>query len=215
LKTTSIVLAVLLQSLSLNARADEYFIGGDIAPIVSWAEKCTLAVFGCSWSDNTYGYGVRVGRWMREGDAGISGIGWELGYDDLGDISGSTTYCTGSGNILFCSPAQTVDWKHEARAVHAAALIGKRDTPFARIGIHRTTTKSTGAYLSPGGTFSNQASGLGLFLGAGFNYPATRQLSLSAAVDVFFYVKVTDPTNPSSTTNANPLKISVGLNYTF
>jgi hypothetical protein len=214
LKTASTLLAVLLQSLSLNARADEYFIGGDIAPIVSWAEKCTLLVFGCTWSDNTHGYGVRVGRWMQEGDAGISGIGWELGYDDLGNISGSTTYCTGSG-ILFCSPAQTVDWKHEAKAVHAAALIGKRDTPFARIGIHRTTTKSTGTYAVGGGTFSNQASGLGLFLGAGFNYPATRVLSLSAAVDAFLYVKVTDPTNPASTTNANPLRISIGLNYTF
>ena len=214
MKTASIVFAVLLQSLSLNARADEYFIGGDIAPIVSWAEKCTLLVFGCSWSDNTTGYSVRVGRWMQEGGAEISEIGWELGYDDLGDISGSTTYCTGPGNILFC-PGDTVNWKHEAKAMHAAALIGKRDTPFARIGIHRTTTKSTGTYVSTGAPFSGQASGLGVFLGAGFNYPATQHLSLSAAADVFFFVKVTDPANPSSTTNANPLKISVGLNYTF
>ena len=87
LKTASTLLAVLLQSLSLTAQAEEYFIGGDIAPIVSWAEKCTLLVFGCSWSDNTHGYGVRVGRWMQEGDAGISGVGWELGYDDLGAVN--------------------------------------------------------------------------------------------------------------------------------
>jgi hypothetical protein len=52
-------------------------------------------------------------------------------------------------------------------------------------------------------------------LGAGINYPFTRDLSLSAAADVFFYVKVTDPTNPAGTTNVNPLKISIGMNYTF
>lgn len=214
MRTAAITLAVLLQSLSPNAQAGEYFIGGDVAPIVSWAEKCTLLVFGCSWSENTYGYGVRVGRWMQESNAGMSGVGWELGYDDLGNISGSTSFCTQPGNILFC-PGTAVDWKHEAKAVHAAALIGGKDTAFARIGIHRTTTTSTGALASGGGAFSNQVSGLGLFLGAGINYPIARQLSLSAAVDVFMFVKVTDPTNPQTTTTAMPLRISVGANYTF
>jgi len=214
-KTASTLLAVLLQSLSLNAQGGEYFIGGDIAPVVSWAEKCTLLVFGCSWSDNTLGYGVRIGRWMQEGDAGISGVGWELGYDNLGDISGSTSYCTQPGNILFCSPGETVNWKHEAKAVHAAVLMGRKDTAFARLGIHRTTTKSTGTYVSSGGPFSGQASGMGVFLGAGINYPFTEHLSLSAAADVFTYVKVTDPTNPASTTTAMPLRISIGVNYTF
>jgi hypothetical protein len=214
LKTSSTILAVLLQSLSFNAQADEYFIGGDIAPIVSWADKCTLLVLGCSWSENTHGYGVRIGRWMRDGDAGIGGVGWELGYDDLGNISGSTSFCTQPGNILFC-PGDTVNWKHEAKAVHAAALLGGRDTPFARIGLHRSTTKSTGTYVSGGGTFSGEASAWGVFLGAGFNYPTSRNLSLSAAADVFMSMKVTDPTNPASTRTAMPLRISAGLNYTF
>lgn len=214
MKTALALLAVLLQSLSLNARADGYFVGGDIAPIVSWADKCTLLVLGCSWSDHTYGYGVRIGRWMQDGNAGLSGIGWELGYDDLGNISGSTSFCTQPGNILFC-PGDTVNWKHEAKAVHAAALLGGRDTAFARIGLHRSTTKSTGTYVSGGGTFLGQASAWGVFLGAGFNYPASRHLSLGAAADVFMSMKVTDPTDPASTTTVMPLRISVGANYTF
>lgn len=206
--------AVLLGSLALNVQAEGFFVGGDIAPFVSWQAKSEDCFFNCSpyhsQQDSTStGFGIHGGQWVWSGYGGM--VGWEVGYDNLGSINGSTT-----GTIGFTT--STGRWKYAATAQHIAILlegIKGQNMAFSKIGIYRSSTKAEGSYVFGGGTYSHQTTGSGLLLGIGYKYAFTTHLSWVAALDGFVNVKVTDPTNPPAATSQNLLKVSFGADYNF
>jgi len=82
-------------------------------------------------------------------------------------------------------------------------------------GLYSSSTNSWGNYGQGGGTYSHQESGAGLLLGAGYILPFAPHLSARAAADVFFNVKVTDPVKSGNTMPETPVKLSLGVDYSF
>jgi hypothetical protein len=214
MKKSILVFAMLSASPALSARAEGFFVGGDIAPIVYWKAKSEDCFFNCSpyssqQDSNAFGFGINGGQWLWSGNGGV--VGCEAGYDNLGNIIGSTT-------ATFGLTTSTGNWKHTATAVHAAAIaegINGKHRVYSKIGLYRSTTKTEGTYVIGGGTYSSQTSGTGLLLGVGYKYEFARQFFWVAGMDGFIRVKVSDPINPATTTSENLLKVSFGIDYNF
>lgn len=214
MKKSFLAFAVLLGSLVLQVQAEGFFVGADIAPIINWQAKSEDCFFNCSpyhseQDSTSVGFGIHGGQWLWSDNGGV--VGWEVGYDNLGSINGSTTATIGLST-------GTARWKYAATAQHAAVLlegINGQNRVFSKIGIYRSSTKAEGAYVFGGGTYSHQASGAGLLLGVGYRYAYTKHLSWVAAVDGLIHVKVTDPANPAGTTSENLLKVAFGADYNF
>lgn len=216
MKRPIVAFAVLLGSLALNAQAEGFFVGGDIAPFVNWQARSEDCFFNCSpyhseQNSTSTGFGIHGGQWVWSGHGGM--VGWEVGHDSLGSINGSTTATSALGLTL-----GTGRWKYTAAAQHVAMLVegmkGK-NMLLGKIGIYRSSTKAEGSYVLGPGTYSNRTTGAGLFLGVGYKYAFSAHLSWIAALDGFVNVKVTDPANPSTTTSENLLKVSFGADYNF
>lgn len=214
MKKSVLMLVMLSASLALNVRAEGFFVGSDIAPIVYWKAKSEDCFFNCSpyrsqQDSNAFGFGIHGGQWLWSGYGGV--VGWEAGYDNLGYINGSTTATAGF-------TTSTGNWKHTATAVHAAAIlegISGKHRAFSKIGLFRSSTKTEGTYVIGGGTYSSRTSGTGLLLGVGYKYEFARQFFWVVGMDGFIRVKVSDPINPATTTSENLLKISFGIDYNF
>jgi len=221
MKLSSLILAALLECLSLNSRAAEISVGAEIAPLVVWADQCVLLLF-CSMGDqggHSNGYGFRVGLLLPHGYTGKTGL--EIGYDNLGNISGSTVYSLNPGCIILC-PGATSTWKHETTIIHIDALgflpwddRKEHGMLIGKIGLYSSSTNTEGNYGTGAGAYSSQVSGAGLMLGAGYVFPIAMHLSARAAADMFFNVKITDPIQSDSTITETLVKLALGLDYAF
>jgi hypothetical protein len=221
MKLSSLLFAALLECLALNSRAAEISVGAEVAPLVVWADNCVWLLF-CSLGDqggHSNGYGFRVGLSLPNGDRGKTGL--EIGYDNLGSISGSTVYSLSPGCIILC-PGATSTWKHETTIIHIDALgflplddRKERGALIGKIGLYSSSTNTEGDYGTGAGAYTSQVSGAGLILGAGYAYPIATHLSARAAADIFFNVKITDPIRSGSTISETLVKLALGLDYVF
>lgn len=220
MKLSSLIIAVLLETLAPNGHAAEIIAGAEVAPLVAWADHCLLLF--CSQNDqggNSSGYGFHAGLWLPHD--GIRKTGLELGYDKPGSISGSTVYNLTPGCLILCQTA-TATWKHETTITHIATVglipwddRKKHGAIFGKIGLYRSSTNTGGDYGTGGGAYFRQVSGTGLLLGAGYILPVAGHFSARAAADIFFNVRVTDTIKPGDTMPETLAKLSLGVDYSF
>lgn len=207
------IFAVLLCLVSMGSKAEGYFIGTD-ASLVSypkWLEKINSNAIANGASSayseqqltNT-GIGIRGGQWLNENFA------WEVGYDDLGTVTGSTG--------AWFPGYRFGMWSFSAKALHLAALGGVklgRTTLYGKLGLHSASTNAEGVSVVTNQHYSQDASSTGLLFGIGYAFPFSQHLSGQVAVDVFNGVKFPDPVALSSTTKEQLIKTSFGLTYNF
>jgi hypothetical protein len=225
MKTASFSFSVLLTSFALDSQSTEFYVGADLVPLNLWKQsKNFIICSNCKGvSDGTSnGTGFRVGMWIP--NESIGKTGWEVGYDKLGNLSGSTEYSPQGCSMFFCSgPTATATWRHEAAIMHVDVLgtipvshsAGNNEALFGKIGLYKSTVKSEGNFGSGGGSYSRVVTGTGLLLGAGYLYPITPHLSARLASDFFLYTKVADPVNPGGTLSDIFVKVSLGMDLTF
>lgn len=205
--------------LALHSQAAEYYVGADVVPLNLWRQSkyiiCSSNCTGVS-DGSSNGAGIRIGMWLpRDGN---SKTGWEIGYDTLGSISGSTTYYPQGCPLLCLGPSTTATWRHEATMVHVdmlGAATDKGEALFGKIGLFRSIVRSEGNFGLGSGPYSRTVTGTGLLLGAGYIYPVTPRLSARLASDLFLFAKVADPINPGGTLSDIFVKVALGMDYTF
>ena len=217
MKTFTFLFILMLNSFTLSASAADYFISGDVSPLVMW-RNCRY-VLDCSSQgsdDNqSYGYGFRLGAYDKSINTGL-----ELGYDQLGGNSGSTDYFLSPGCFWLCSGA-TATWKNDATIsyVDIFGYVPKQSKEsnylIGKIGIYNSSIDTKGNYGLGGRSYQRQVVGTGLMMGAGYISPFTEHLSGRLAADIFFNVQVADPKNSGSTLSEIFTKLSLGLDFTF
>ncbi|HLP99115.1 MAG TPA: hypothetical protein VK149_11785 [Sideroxyarcus sp.] len=212
-KSLAIVFGGLL-GFSVASQAAGLFVGGGLGVIAypNWTDKLTSgalaagATFAATDQEASgVGAGIRVGQWVSDN------LGWEVGYSDLGSVTGHT-------GATFAGTAEMGTWKFSATAAHLAMLGGvkfNRSSLFGKIGVHSSSTKLEGDYVVGNGTYSRSASGTGLLIGGGYIFPFTENLYGRAAIDIFNGVKFTDPLVFANSTKETLTKISFGLDYRF
>jgi hypothetical protein len=221
MKLSALLFAVLLECLAFNSRAAQISVGAEVAPLVAWADNCVWLLF-CSLGDqggHSNGYGFRFGLVLQHDDSSKTSL--EIGYDRLGNISGSTVYSLSPGCVILC-PGATATWKHETSIIHVSALgflpwddRREHGAVIGKIGLYSSSTNTEGDYGTGAGAYSRQVSGAGLLMGAGYVLPFARHLSARAAADIFFKVKVTDPIQSENTIPETLFKLALGMDYTF
>jgi hypothetical protein len=222
MKSISFLFSVLLSCFALNSQATEFYVGADIAPLNLWNE-CVDWYYCVNSNESRYsgystGTGFRVGMLQP---SGIAKTGWEIGYDKLGSISGSTEYNPQGCNLFCFGPTATATWNHEATIKYVDALVSipnsKDDAQslVIKIGIYSSSIRTDGNYGLGGGSYSRVQSGNGLKMGLAGTYPIPNQLSARLIFDLFFNVKVADPIDPRDTLSDLLLKIALGVDYTF
>jgi hypothetical protein len=221
MKLTSVLFAVLLECLASNSKAAGIFVGAEVAPLVAWADNCVWLFF-CTQNDqggHSNGYGFRAGLVLPHEDSNKTSL--EIGYDRLGNISGSTVYSLSPGCIILC-PGATATWKHETSIIHVSTLgflpwddRKEHGAVIGKIGLYSSSTNTEGDNGTGAGAYSRTVSGAGLLMGAGYVLPLAQHLSARAAADIFFKVKVTDPIQSGNTIPETLFKLALGVDYTF
>ncbi len=223
-----IALPLFLIALSLNAYAGDLYIGVQAAPYIAWKD-CTLYVYctnggadyGKEFDGHSKGMGAHVGYWLsRTGD---SRYGIETGYEKLGVYTGSGTFYPNGCSLLYCSgPSFKATWKTEGSLIYLDWIgqIQNNPTPwangvFAKFGIFRSSTRTTGDYVLGGVPYARELTGAGIALGMGYLAPLTQHLSARAALDLYFRVKVADPSSTSNAFYDTLFNLSLGVDYTF
>lgn len=167
MKSTSLLFAVLLGCLALNSRSAEISVGAEVSPLAVWADQCVLLIDRRQEDQGGHsnGYGVRVGLVLPHDDTSKTSL--EIGYDKLGNISGSTVYSLNPGCIILC-PGATSTWKHETSIVHASALWflpwndrKEHGAVIGKIGLYSSSTNAEGDYGTGAGAYSRTVSGAG------------------------------------------------------
>jgi hypothetical protein len=212
----------------LTSQAADFFIGIEGTPYIAWKD-CNLYVY-CTNDDAKYGgsinghgkgEGVRVGYWLSPTIIAKHGI--EIGYEKLGSFSGSTQWFPNGCTLPFCNgPSAIATWKSDGAIVYADWFGYMRNQTqswqnglLLKSGFFASTVKTEGNYGVGGGTYTRKVSGAGIVLGTGYMAPLTQHLSARASFDMFFGVKVADPTSVSNTISYSLFNFALGVDYTF
>lgn len=199
----------LLVGLSLGARAEGYFIGGDFGLNVfpNWADRgdsaaynAGLAFSSTSQSTVSYGLGINAGQWMSQY------FGWEIGYNNLGSVTGYTTAGDSYGNVYGNS------YKYASTASHAEALVGSSSGLFGKVGLYSASTQLTIPNLTISPTSS---SGMYFGIGGRFYSDDSDHFAFKFGIDIYPKVKFSDLSDFTKTTNETITKIYLGEDYIF
>lgn len=223
-----IFLLLCLVAIPLHASAGDFYIGVKASPYIAWKD-CTFYIYctnggadnGKVFDGHGKGAGAYAGMWLSQTDASRSSF--EIGYENLGSFSGSTTWFPNGCVLPFCNgPASSATWKTDGTLIYLDWIGHIRNSPtpwangiFAKAGIFQSSTRTEGDYGLGGGMYTRKVSGAGIALGAGYMAPVTQHLSARAALDLYFRVKVADPVSTSNTFSDTLFDLSLGVDYTF
>lgn len=207
-----LLLAILLFSASAQAAGN--FIGGNFGAAFGYISSVDSLTTGfinsgassASAEQKTGGlnFGFQAGRWFNEN------LGWEFGYNSLGEISGSWNATGVSAGFL------TGNYKYSASAMHFALLGG---TPvdsgklYGKAGLFSAKTKSS--YVAAGGSASSsEKASQGLLLAAGLVTPINENLSSRFEVSMLNGVAFKDVWDGADVSKTM-FQITLGINYQY
>jgi OmpA-like transmembrane domain len=201
------ILAIALFSTTITAHAEGVFIGGDLG-LVSYPDYTTdttnwLINNGASYVATTQkvvsgSLEIHGGQWITDS------LGWEIGYANLGSVTGSYT-----SNAFVTYPSGA--YKYSASAVHVALLGGipmGRGKLFGKFGVASASTTLDDPY------FSQTVYSTALLLGGGYEFWVNPNVSLRAGLDLYSGV---DFVNEGSYAieSRGMARVAVGANVTF
>lgn len=203
----------LLSFSAVTAHAVDFFAGGDLGLVLypdfvtnidsTYGAQANVLTSTSTQQYSSLGFDIRGGAWFN------NHIGAELGYDNLGSISGTTTITSWPAFAVGVS-----NWTYKADAFHVAALAGSKKI-FARVGLQQNNTTAEGNYAFGGGSFSRKASSVGVLLGVGSNIQLGSHVALQISLNYFDNVKFVDMTNFNNDLSKGLLRLSFGAAYTF
>lgn len=206
----NILVLALLSAIATPTLAEGGFIGGDIGLVLGYPNRTGETASGLSAAGATslsvtqkvssIAFDLRGGQWITEQ------LGWEIGYDALGNVDGSWT-STGS---------TTGNYKYSASAYHFVALGGipmGGGKLYGKAGVFSASVKED-ASNTAGFSASNTQSSTGLLLGGGYEWSLSDKLAGHTGIDLFNGVKFHDFSN-NKTENKTLVQISVGVDYKF
>ncbi len=208
MKIRSLTFTVLF-GLSLCANAEGFFVAGDFGLNLfpNWTDRADGAAYaaGLAYSSTSQptvslGLSVNAGQWIN----GV--LGWEIGYDNLGNVTG---YTTAGSNYTY---AIGNSYQFGATAYHADALIGLGSGLFGKVGMYNATTQLS----IPGLTISPDKSS-GIYYGIGVRYFSddTEHFAFRIGVDVYPKVKFNELSDFTQSSSETITKIYLGEDYTF
>ncbi len=180
--------AALIVSLSSDAQAQGFFVGGE-AGLTTYPGFEHFAVVAHSTAAGVYG-----GQWVNEN------WGWEAALTDLGSIESA-----GAGTVA--------GHKHATTALSAAGL-GRfkwgKGSVFGKAGLYRASVK----YTSPALSVTTSTSGF--VIGGGYSMSFTERLVGKAELAIYDNVKFQTANAPAGITSSSTInRLSVGLAYVF
>lgn len=212
-----IVAAILLGCFALSAQAEGGYVGVGIGSVVypNWVDVANSTAISAGFSSarteqnaGSLGFEIYSGQWFSDN------IGYEIGYADLGSITGNQT---------LSGPSATYTYKYSATALHVSVLggvtVGKHKL-FGKVGIFNASTKLQENAAIPSlsrtysASFSDSSSGL--VVGAGYTSSITDKLISKLEFDVYNGVKFANDFTPTKTVDSkNLMKLFFGLGYEF
>ena len=204
-----ILIFTLFSGLSLGTSAEGYFVGGDIGLNIfpSWVDRADTAEYGAGAAYSitsqpalSFGLGINAGQWINHV------LGWEVGYDNFGSVTG---YTTTGGNYAY---AIGNSYQFASAAYHAEALLGSNSGLFAKVGLYNATTQLAISHLSISPDKSS-----GIFFGMGGRYYSddSEHFAFRIGVDIYPKVKFSDLSDFTKTTSETITKIYLGEEYIF
>jgi opacity protein-like surface antigen len=207
--------ALLLGCCAMSAHAKGNYIGVGVSSIryPNWVDEANTSALSAGFSSantqqnaGSFGFEIYSGQWFSDN------IGYEIGYANLGSITGNST---------LTGPSATYNYKYSASAFHVSALggvlVGKHRI-FGKVGIFNASTKLAENGAISGSTISasfSESSG-GLVVGAGFADAITENLFTKLEFDVYNGVKFANDFTPTKTVDSkNLMKLTFGLGYQF
>jgi len=214
---------LLINSFALSSQATELFVGVEGSPYAAWKDcfiyiECTK---DASTDGNSKGVGIRIGYLLPPEDNAKSGV--ELVYEKFSSISGSEVWFPNGCSYFICNPPPAnASWKNDGELLYIDrfAYMLDKNRPWTngmliKAGVFTSSVKTVGNYGLSGGTYERNVSALGIVLGAGYIFPLSEHFSARSALDMFFNVKVADPTSTTDTISDTLLNFSLGVDYSF
>jgi hypothetical protein len=200
---------ILFFMLSIDARAEGYFVSGDLDLNIfpSWADRADNAAFqaGLAFSSTSqsvvsFGPGLNAGQWVNQL------WGWEIGYSNFGNVTGYTTAGNSYGNVIGNS------YQYATTASHAEALVGSSSGFFGKVGVYNAST-----HLAITNLTIPPQSNSGFYFGIGARYLSndSDHFAFRFGIDIYPKVKFTDLSDFSKNTSETITKIYLGEDYIF
>jgi len=198
------ILAIVLLSATFTAHAEGFSIGGDIGMVTypDYTSDIQTLWLGpnSSVSQNLVSATLDIhgGQWINDY------FGWEVGFADLGSVSGSYNSAIVNGS-----------YKYSAAALHVAALGGiplGKGKLFGKAGLFSATTKlEDNCFVCiPSQTLSST----GLMIGGGYELWFTPHISGRVGLNLYNGVKFINEATYAAESKSM-LQAAVGANFTF
>lgn len=212
-----IAVAILLGCFALSAQAEGSYIGVGVGSVIypNWVDAANTYAISSGFASakteqnaGSIGFEIYSGGWFSDN------VGYEIGYADLGSIT---------GNQILTGPSATYTYKYSATALHVSALggviIGKHKI-FGKVGIFNASTKLQENAAIPSLSYTYNAafsdSSSGLVVGAGYTFPISEKLISKLEFDIYNGVSFANNLTPTKTVDSkNLMKLTFGLGYQF
>jgi OmpA-like transmembrane domain len=183
------------------ASAQGMYFGADVGTVRYPDYSSDLAaVYGGPASQETHGLsvGIHVGQWITDS------LGWEVGYNDFGNVNGN--YYAVGGSYQYSASAMHV-------AVMGGAPIGAGKL-FGKLGLYFADTTLDDycglcSYIP-----SQTVSSSGFLLGVGYEFWVTPAFSVRAVLNLYDGVSFVDVAS-YGIDNRNMVQPTIGMNYSF